>query len=245
MTKTSTAKKVISIVTVLSILVCAFSAFAGTAGAATDKVSMYYTETYFCKYGSTGTYVYVQTKDNAQKQEVTVHYNYLKGHEWNDAKAEFVKTLNDGSKLWKAYISSYNTEYAIKYVGDGNTIWDNNNGKNYTTEKLGTAPITVNRTGYPYMPAYKVSATLQNYAYEKDVKVRYTTDGWKSFKDVALNYEETNSNGTENWGVTIAAGSSYGYNPDFQYCVYYNVNGQTFWANNFDNNYDASFRIYP
>ena len=73
----------------------------------------------------------------------------------------------------------------------------------------------------------------------------YTTYGWKSFNDVALNYEETNSNGTENWGVTIAAGSSYGYNPDFQYCVYYNVNGQTFWANNFDANYDASFRIYP
>ena len=75
--------------------------------------------------------------------------------------------------------------------------------------------------------------------------VRYTTDGWKSFKDAALCYEETNSNGTENWGVTIAAGNNYGYNPNFQYCVYYTVNGTTYWANNLGDNYDASFRIYP
>ena len=54
MTKTSSAKKAISIVTVLSILVCMFTMFAGvSANAATDKVSMYSTETYFCKYGMT------------------------------------------------------------------------------------------------------------------------------------------------------------------------------------------------
>ena len=244
MTKTSTTKRAISLVTVLSIIVCAFSVFTSiSAGAATDKVSLYSTETYFSKYGITGKYVYVQTKDNAADQQVTVHYNYLKGQDWKDAKADYVTTLDDGSKLWKAYITSYNTEYAIKYVGDGKTTWDNNNGKNYTTEALGTAPITVNRGGYGWLGSYQISATLQNYAYAKDVKVRYTTNNWKSFKDVAMTYVNTNANGTENWKATISE-NTYD-TTGFEYCVYYKVNGKTFWANNFGKNYDVSYRIYP
>lgn len=244
MTKTSSAKKVISIVTVLSILVCMFTMLSGvSANAATDKVSMYSTEIYFSKYGMTGTNVYVQTKDNASNQKVTVHYNYLKGQAWKDADAEYVKTLDDGSKIWKAYITSYNTEYAIKYVGDGKTTWDNNNGKNYKLEALGVAPITVNRGGYFYSDFCSVSATLQNYAYHKTVKVRYTTNNWASYKDLDLKYDNTNANGTENWSTTIYDKTLKA--DGFQYCVYYTVNGQTYWANNFGANYDASYRVYP
>ena len=244
MTKTSSAKKAISIVTVLSILVCMFTMFAGvSANAATDKVSMYSTETYFCKYGMTGTYVYVQTKDNASNQQVSIHYNYLKGQAWQDADAEYVKTLDDGSKLWKAYITSYNTEYAIRYVGDGKTTWYNNNGKNYKLESLGVAPITVNRGSYFYSGFYRVSATLQNYAYHKTVKVRYTTNNWATFNDVALKYDSTNTNGTENWSTTISDSNLKA--DGFEYCVYYTANGQTYWANNFGANYNASYRVYP
>ena len=244
MTKTSSAKKVISIVTVLSILVCMFTMFAGvSANAATDKVSMYSTETYFCKYGMTGTYVYVQTKDNASNQQVSIHYNYLKGQAWQDADAEYVKALDDGSKLWKAYITSYNTEYAIKYEADGVTTWDNNNGKNYKGENLGTAPIVVRRTGYTYLPNQPVNVVLQNYAYHKDVKVRYTTNNWASYKDIPMHYVSTNENGTENWTANIVE-NTYD-TTGFEYCVSYSVNGTTFWANNFNQNYNASYRVYP
>lgn len=234
----------ISIVTVLSILVCAFFMFTGTtASAATGTVKMYSTETYFCKYGITGTYVYVQTKDNAANQQVTVHYNYLKGQEWRDSDAEYFTTLSDGSKLWKAYITSYNTEYAIKYVADGVTTWDNNNGKNYKSEALGTAPITVNRSGLIYLPNQTIYATLQNYAYHKDVKVRYTVDNWASYKDIPMHYVSTNENGTENWTANIQENTFD--TTGFAYCVSYTVNGTTFWANNFNQNYNALYRVYP
>ncbi|MBQ1974881.1 MAG: hypothetical protein II224_03640, partial [Ruminococcus sp.] len=97
----STVKKTVSVITVLCILVSAFCVITGTAGAASnDRVKMYSAETYFCKYGITGTYVYVQTKDNASNQQVTVHYNYLKGQAWQDSDAEYFTTLADGSKLW-------------------------------------------------------------------------------------------------------------------------------------------------
>lgn len=241
---TKTTKRIFSIVTVLSIMLCSFYLFTGTtAGAATDRVNLYSAETYFCKYGVTGTYVYVQTKDNASNQKVTVHYNYMKGYEWQDSEAEYFTTLEDGSKLWKAYISSYNTEYAIKYVADGVTIWDNNNGKNYKTERIGTAPITANRTNFISNHYQTVIATLQNYAYVKDVKVRYTTNNWASYKDVAMNYSSTNEDGTEQWTASLND-----YIQDlssFQYCISYTVNGRTYWANNFGQNYNASYRVYP
>lgn len=242
MTKTNSAKKIFSLVTVLSIIICAFSAFA-TTSAATDKVSMYSTDVYFSKYGIRGTNVFIQTKDNASNQKVYVHYNYLKGQAWKDEEAKYVKTLDDGSKLWKAYITSYNTEYVIKYVADGVTTWDNNNGRNYTDEALGVAPITVNRGSYYGYGNYYVNATLQNYAYVKNVKVRYTEDNWKTYKDVSMKYFNTNNNGTENWTTSLPL-TKYDYE-NFKYCVSYTVNGRTYWANNFGENYDASYRVYP
>jgi len=238
----STVKKTVSVITVLCILVSAFCVITGAAGAASnDRVKMYSAETYFCKYGITGTYVYVQTKDNASNQQVTVHYNYLKGQDWMDTDAEYFTTLNDGSKLWKAYINSYNTEYAIKYVADGVTIWDNNNGKTSTTEKIGTAPITALRTNNFY-GSFTVNANLKNFAYEKDVKVRYTTDGWASFKDVPMHYVSTGADGNELWSATVNDTWNTG---SFQYCISYTANGNTYWANNFGANYDATYRVYP
>ncbi len=243
-TKTSTAKRALAVATALSIILCAFCVFTAIpAAAATDNVKLYSADTYFCKYGITGTNVFVQTKDNAKNQKVYVHYNHLKGEAWQDSEATYVTTLNDGSKLWKAYISSYNTEYVIKYVADGRTYWDNNNDKNYTSERIGSAPVTVNRSGYVYLPYFNVSATLQNYAYVKDVKVRYTVNNWASFKDIPMTYSNTNADGTENWTAVIKENKTD--TTGFHYCVSYKVNGKTYWANNFGMNYDASYRVYP
>ena len=84
---------------------------------------------------------------------------------------------------------------------------------------------------------------MQNYAYVKDVKVRYTTNNWASYKDVAMKYSSTNQDGTEEWSASLND-----YIEDFsgfQYCISYTVNGRTYWANNFGKNYDSSYRIYP
>ena len=245
MTKTRSMKRFISLIAAMSIMLSAFCVFGGVSAAAAtnNKVKLYSSNLYFCKYGINGTDVYIQTKDNAANQQVYVHYNYLKGQAWKDSKAEYVKTLSDGSKIWKAYITSYNTEYAIKYVANGVTYWDNNNGKNYAEERIGAAEITANRAGYPYFPNYQITATLKNLAYQKNVKVRYTANSWKTYKEVSMKYYRTNSDGTELWTASI---------PDyikdysgFQYCISYTVNGRTYWANNFGENYDTSYRVYP
>lgn len=235
MIKTTAFKKTLTFLLALSMLFCCAGTFGNVqASAATDKVSMYYFEPYFRSYGA---YVYIQTKDNASNQQVYVHYNDANTFGgWKDAEAEYITTLADGSKIWKAYTFSYDLEYAIKYVADGQTYWDNNNGNNYHKEILGTAPIKVNRR---YSGDFNV--TLQNYAYQKNVQIRYTEDNWKTYKDVPLSYQSTNSDGTENWSVDLKLDNNM--TDEFHYCAYYQVNNQTYWENNLGENYDRNYYI--
>ncbi len=241
MKKVISSKKLISVIAVLSILVCTISAFGISANAANDKVKLYATDVYFARYGIRGTNIYVQTKANPYQQQVTIHYNPLNGEEWKDVNASYYKTLDDGSRIWKAYITSYNTEFAIKYVADGKTYWDNNNGKNYKDEALGAAAIKAART-ISYGNTYNISATLKNLAYNKDVKVRYTENNWKSYKDANLSYTSTNKDGTEVWDAQLTVNGSNLKN--FEYCLSYTANGKTYWDNNFGENYDYTYTIH-
>ena len=243
MTTTRKTTKIAAIVLTLAMLVGTFC-IAGTvtAGAATDRVSLYSSSVTFAKYGAKSYEVFVQTKDNAYNQKVTVHYSYYDNQSWNDAQATYVTTLSDGSKIWKANFSSFSTKFAIKYEADGETIWDNNNGKDYNGEDvIGVAPVAAERLGYQYDNSkYQINAVLQNYAYCKNVFVRYTTDGWNSYNDVAMGYNKTNSNGTETWTATVNAANA----SNFQYAICYQVNGTEFWANNFGANYGFDFCIH-
>ncbi len=245
MTKTHKLKKSVSLALAFTMLLSLFYIMSKTnVGAVTDRVSMYSSDVTFVKYGKVTRNIYIQTTDNASSQQVYVHYNYMSGEEWRDAQAEYFTTLSDGSKIFKASISSFNDEYAIKYISDGNEYWDNNNGNNYHDEKIGSAPITIDRYGYQTGSQYVVNVVLKNYSYEKDVKVRYTEDNWATQHDVAMHYVSTNDDGTELWAATLNLSNTSG--RIFEYCAYYynKSNNQTYWANNFGQNYDSSYCIH-
>ena len=246
MTKTRKSTKIAALVLTLAMVCSMFCIIGAThAGAATQRVSMYSSNVNFSKYGAETYEVYVKTNDNASDQQVYVHYNYMDNMDWKDSKASYVTTLEDGSKIWKAMFSSFNAQYAIKYIADGETFWDNKNGKNYDgTEAAGVAPVVSERLGYQYDKSnFKVNAVLQNYAYNKSVFVRYTTDGWKSYNDKALNYSKTNANGTETWTTDLNL-ANYSNASDFQYAICYRVYGTEYWANNFGKNYDGLYYIH-
>lgn len=242
MTKTRNTSKIAAIVlTLVMLLSTVCIAGTATAGAATDKVNLCSSGVTFSKYGIAAYEVFIKTTDSARNQKVMVHYNYC-GGVWNDVYATCVQTNNDGSKIWKANFNTYDCKYAIRYEGDGNVTWDNNNGKDYTrTDVLGPgAAVTSERLGYQWsMENYQVNAVLQNYAYNKNVFVRFTTDGWKTYQDKALGYVKTNENGTETWSTRINAKGT-----DFQYAICYRVNGSEFWANNAGENYNTSYCIH-
>lgn len=243
MTKTFSAKKIISAIVVLSVLLCSMAVY-GTVStnAAAKSVSLYSTNLIFQKYGA-GTYeVYVKTDGATNHQNVYVHYHDYGDKAWDDAKATEFATLDDGSIIWKATVVSHQLKFAIKYVADGVTYWDNNGSKDYTLEDTGCAPIYSKRLGYNYGSGVKINAVLQNYAYEKDVKVRYTTDNWASYNDAPLSYVNTKADGTETWTVTLNVDKAQ--LDGFEYALSYTVDGETYWDNNFGKNYDRYFYIF-
>ena len=247
MTKTSKTNRAAAMLLALTILFSMFCiAGTTTASAETKRVCLYSSGETFTKYGASNYEIFVQTKDNAYDQKVTVHYFYMPSLGWCDAEAEYVTTLSDGSKIWRAVITSFYCQYAIKYEADGETIWDNNNGNDYRgTEFIGTAPVAVQRiSSMQYnRTAYQVNAVLQNYAYDKNVFVRYTTDGWRSYSDQALGYQKTNDDGTETWTTKLNL-TSLENDSDFEYAICYQVNGTEYWANYFGENYDFNYSIH-
>ncbi len=247
MTKTSKKSRLTAIVLTLAMALGIFGTMGvASASAATDNISLYSSGATFSKYGQTSYEIFVKTRGEASSQNVYVHYNYLSGENWKDAKATYVTKLDDGSNIWKATLGSYNLQYALKLVSNGQETWDNNNGKNYTAaDVIGTAPVASERLGANYDGKVQINAVLQNYAYNKNVFVRYTTDDWKTCKDQALTYSKTNENGTETWTTKLDLSSvSMPSTRSFQYAICYRVNGTEFWANYFGANYDGTYRIY-
>ena len=246
--KTRNITKIASIVLTLAMILSLFCVSASAAGPinANNRVSLYSAHPYFSKYGMTSYEIYVQTRDDCKDQKIYIHYNYLNGQQWRDQEAEFYTYLNDGSKLWKATITSYNTRYCIKYVANGVTYWDNNGGKDYTYGNiLGNAPIASERLGYQYpYQGFMVNALLQNYAYHKNVFVRYTTDGWNTCHDESMHYLETNDDGSERWTTYLPISGTDASGEGFEYAICYQVNGKEYWANNYGKNYDRSYYIY-
>ncbi|MDE6314732.1 MAG: CBM21 domain-containing protein [Lachnospiraceae bacterium] len=238
-------KKLSSIVMVFALLLglLTVSNNAITAKAADSPVKMYCCD---AKTNSDSTMqytVYIQIAANsAANKSVLVHYR-INPYDWTDTYASYFTKLDSQTEIWKATITGSGlTEYAIKYVGDGNVYWDNNNGKNYLfSEPLGTANILALRIGTKVAGNYQITAAVKNLAFAKVVKVKYTEDNWKTYKEVPLNYLYSMPNSsTEIWTVSLNLNP---YTVDqFHYCLSYQVNGQTYWDNNWGENYNFYYQ---
>lgn len=243
-----TLKKLSAVIMAFAMLVGVAGGFGGeiTAKASTNPVKMYYCDPIIPEWRGYRQYdVYIQIEaESAANKEVYVHHGSSYSAEWVDTQASFVTKLDANTEIWKATVSgreNAGTEYAIKYIGDGQTYWDNNNGNNYTiNDILGQANVKAERISYQTPSNYKIQAIVKNLAYSKVVKVRYTLNNWASYQDVNLSYESSiTGTDMERWGVTLQFDES---NLDsFHYCICYEVNGQTYWNNNFGANYDRNF----
>ena len=243
-------RKISAIVLIISVL---FNLAGTTNNAIVAKadgktVELYYLDSYGGRYGMSKYTVYAKVNSNAQHKEVFLHYYNQNGSKWEDEEGSYVTTLPDGSEIWKVTPAiAYGTLYAIKFVGDGQVYWDNNNGNNFTSKDiLGYANIKLRRIYISNInnslnkTTINITAIVKNIAYEKVVGVRYTDNNWTSYKNVELKYsspiEGTNS---EIWTGTIEIDSSE--KSSFHFCGYYTVNGVTYWDNNFGANYNIDY----
>mgnify|MGYP000778864982 FL=1 len=89
---------------------------------------------------------------------------------------------------------------------------------------------------------YKITALLKDFAYEKDVKIKYTFDGWNTYKEEGMYYcssgydtEQLNEDRLQVWDKYLSIEDNEKKN--FEFVLYYGVNGYDYWLNNDEKNY--------
>ena len=238
-------KKISAIMLIFSMFLATFK-LSGTevkADTSNNPVKMYYCDNVIYWRGSVQYIVYIQI-DSKSAANKAVYVHYTNGtNDWLDTAATYVTNLDNNTEIWKATVTgnAAGEKYAIKYIGDGQTYWDNNNGKNYShNDVLGEANIIADRLPYQLPSNYKIQAILKNLAYTKVVKVKYTQDNWATSQEAELKYSSmySNENGLELWDVTLNLDENK--IDSFQYCISYEVNGKIYWDNNFGTNYNKN-----
>lgn len=205
-----------------------------TANAADSPAKMYFCDRILSKYGFVQQYnIYIQIDANsASNKAVYVHYN-TNSNEWQDVAATCLCKPNNNTEIWKASISGFTADLkcAVKYVGDGQVYWDNNNGQGYSSsDVLGADNVIITYLSSPSPESCKITAILKNLGCSKTVTLRYTTDNWASYIEIPLSYSSAYyDTDYEIWTATVNTPKI----DSFQYSVRYNVNGQTYWEHHF------------
>ena len=102
-------------------------------------------------------------------------------------------------------------------------------------EVIGDAEIKlIPTTNKKTAKEYPVSAAVKNLGPIKEVYVRYTTDNWATYEEVALEYKYQEGE-FELWSTTISFDEKA--KDSFKYCLRYTINEITRWDNNEDKDF--------
>ena len=210
-------------------------------------VQLYCSDTYYGYIGSGTTSIYIKVANLDSNKKVNVHYQSF-NNQWLEESAKYLTTLSDGSEIWIAQVcktGSAVSNFFINTVQNGQAYCDDNNGNNYSAESAGIAPVKAVRSidNYSiYSGKVKIAARVQNYSFNKKVTVRYTTNNWTTYQDAELSFDNSKvyNDGTELWSTELSLPVTGEYSANLQYAIKYEVNGQTYWDNNFGRNYNDS-----
>lgn len=199
----------------------------------------------------------IRVDDAACGGDVAVHMTSGSGT-WIDAQAVQLRSAGAGHSVYRASFGAgggsgviHDIQFAVKCGSGGQTFWDNNGGQDYFVGQDAGAFLP---SGNVYARGYTASAnviggtawssvTLRNLAYSKQVKVVYTTDGWATTREAYAAYNagfyayattpNPNAAGFEEWTFGLDVGSA----SSVEYAISYTADGQTYWDNNFGDNY--------
>lgn len=79
---------------------------------------------------------------------------------------------------------------------------------------------------------------VANLGFHKFCRVRYTTNGWVTFHDIAASYVKNSCDGpTDRFSFSIVAPADFGLHARLEFALSYRVNNAEYWDNNEDSNY--------
>lgn len=225
---------------------------------------------------------YAEVANLAYNKQVFVHHKMTDGA-WRDFPLSYLRTAENGNEIWGWELNygngtpeaqnftaaGFSDEFVLKYVVNGQTYWDNNNNKNYNISNY------INTDGFfmqdgmnlsadtyrsylrlspaPADHYVQVYADVRNIAYNKEVKLVYTTNNWITVKYATLNYANTYAYGGDNFFVNSSLKNFEKWSAGFfipqgqgpvslHYAVSYKVNGVEYWDNNYGRNHTIRVR---
>jgi len=183
---------------------------------------------------------------------------------WQTLPALFHSKLNHNWEYWHAQVSQQltanqslpgNIKFGLRFQALGKEYWDNKQGNNYSSQADSGIKVTDNTSVLNTHFAHSLSddqkfvpvtVAVNQSAHAEKVTVHWTTDNWKHTKithchfqrnywdKVALsNARNPNQYGVQVWKGWLKVGKAF----RLQYTVCCEGKTQTFWDNNYGNNY--------
>ncbi|MFQ7000525.1 MAG: hypothetical protein ACLRRH_04160 [Clostridium sp.] len=174
--------------------------------------------------------------DNSVKEEVLKPRTEVKEESTNKKDAETKLEEKEIKEEAKEII-----EEAKEVINEVNEVIDEEKEPTRYINIIGDKAIklySINKNG----TEYKITALLKDFAYEKDVKIKYTFDGWNTYKEEGMYYcssgydtEQLNEDRLQVWDKYLFIEDDEKKN--FEFVLYYGVNGYDYWDNNDEKNY--------
>lgn len=205
-----------------------------------------------------------RVKKLGANKQVFAHVKTAYGS-WVDLPLHHAADSGSNTEVWitdrieySAYIGPTNTiEFAVKYIVNGITYWDNNAAANYRLPKDGGMLLGrgIKIRDYAQSPTFYGGLagvlTLRSMPYAKNVRVHYSTNAGATIKTANATFQAWPGNveqrqppnpnliGTEMWqySVDVPPGTA----STIYYAFSYTVNGKTYWDNNGGTYYRAYF----
>ena len=227
-----------------------------------SRINLLYVKAYQTKSGTT-TYSYVEGYVEVEKpsydRTVTIHYaNNGDLTKWYDdtTSCKYYAESPNGAPgtreilYFKKQITN-KIRFAVKWSRPGlQDYWDNNGGLDYTVgvgtydqsmilglNNIAMEKFVTTKNTVKYQKVITGSVLLKNLAYTKDVKIVYSTDGWKTSKSAVVNYGEKYY-AFERWNFSAYLDYTVT-NAKFKFV--YVVNGQTYVDDNCGKYYTAAW----
>lgn len=234
-------------------------AVAGARAALTaEPVRLLYAKAY--NYGCSSCMTWggvIEVENLAYDKQVTVAYQGLGGGAAGEAPASYLRTLPSGRELWTFGSTGGNgtSQLRVRYRAAGRELWDSNGGWDYwgriesatgvglvgVESPLGLgidvvvteASVSLPARGRPNTELW-AQILVRNRAYEKQVRLVSSTDGWRTVRAADAAYQYGDGAGGELWTARQIVDSDA---TEISFAVSAQQGGSEAWDNNFGQNF--------